>query len=95
MEDWGSPSLPFALSIVRRKVNDFGLFMSTLNGSSTTKYCDGGWFRTTDIRFALFGGDSTNGSACGAFACTLSYLVSHSAWNLGASVSCKPEVAAS
>ena len=76
------------------KVNDFGLFMSTLNGSSTTKYCDAGWFRTTDIRFALFGGGSGSGSACGAFACSLNVLVSYSLWGYGASVSCKPEVAA-
>lgn len=72
-------------------VNRFGLFPNSLNGSSTTDFCDRLWYRNNDKRFALFGGDSSDGSYCGAFACHLYSLVSYSNWNVGAAVSCKPE----
>lgn len=69
---------------------EYGLFPNGMDGTDTTDFADRAWYRTSNVRFALFGGYSSGGSYCGAFACALSNLVSLSTWDYGVAVSCKP-----
>jgi len=67
-----------------------GLTQKSAGGDSDRKYYDYQWVGSGAGPFvALFGGDSTNGALCGAFACSLYSVLSHSLWNVGASPSCK------
>ena len=85
-----SPSGFTSNYITSMHANIFGLLPNETSGSSSTYFCDAQRSTSVNKRFALFGGDSIDGSYCGAFACYLNYLVSHSHWNIGAAVSCKP-----
>ena len=74
-------------------VTEFGLLpVPNKTGSASTKYCDYIWSRPGWNRVALFGGNATAGSDCGALACCLRLCLSNSNWYLGASPSSKPEV---
>ena len=64
-----------------------GLIPTTMSGSDSTYYCDGTWFNTAQTDFARFGGNSNNGSKCGAFYCNLNNPVSNSNWNYGVALS--------
>ena len=72
------------------KFTEDGMFSDTMSGSASTYFCDGTWFNDSGARFALFGGNSSNGAKVGAFYLTLNVMVSYAYWDLGASVSCKP-----
>ena len=63
------------------------LVPNNAGGTETTRTRDRLYYRTTAKRLARFGGDSTYGAGCGAFACSLSVYVSHSRWGYGASPS--------
>lgn len=76
--------------IKEMSVHQFGLFPKTGGANETTYYCDAVWTGTTTVTYALFGSSSSNGWACGAFACILSYAVSAAHWAFGAALSCKP-----
>ena len=76
--------------IIDMTVDDFGLFPTTGGGTDSTYYCDGVWSGTTAVTYALAGGGSGNGLACGAWAVALSNAVSISDWAIGAALSCKP-----
>ena len=56
-------------------------------GTETTYTRDRLYYRTTAKRLARFGGHSSDGAYCGAFACTLIIYVSYSLWSYGASPS--------
>ena len=73
-------------------VGDFGLLGKTTGGDYDSKYYDRLVLNNTQNRVALFGGNSYCGSQCGAFACNLNNVLSHSHWSIGASPSCKPNV---
>lgn len=72
------------------KFTEDGMFSDTMSGSASTYFCDGTWFDNSEVRFALFGGNSYNGAKVGAFYLFLGGTVSVAAWGDGASVSCKP-----
>ena len=62
---------------------------SNASASSSTYYCDGLWFINTDIRYAVRGGASDNGSLCGCSCLYLSDVALVSSWAIGASPSFK------
>ena len=62
---------------------------SNASASSSTYYCDGLWFVNTDIRYAVRGGLSRNGSLCGCSCFHLGGVASHSDWVIGAALSYK------
>jgi len=66
------------------------LLPSVVGASATTYYCDYTGITKTDKRFPIFGDDSYSGSHGGAFSCGLAFLISHSIWDIGACLSCKP-----
>ena len=76
--------------ISEMKFMDDGMFPETLDGSSSTYYCDANWYNNSGARFALFGGHSGNGAKVGVFSLSLSNAVSDAGWYAGAALSCKP-----
>lgn len=70
--------------------SELGCVPYTASGSSSTYECDGLWWNTSNVGYALVGGSCDNGLLVGSFALVLSNAVSHSNWNFGASLSCKP-----
>lgn len=60
------------------------------SGSATTFYCDGLWTNNSQVDYALRGAASGYGALAGAFAVSLYDLASHTAWHIGAALSCKP-----
>ena len=72
------------------KFTEDGMFSDTMSGSASTYFCDGTWFNNSEVRFARFGGASSDGAKVGAFYLALHSAVSGAGWTLGASVSCKP-----
>ena len=58
-------------------------------GTSTTFYCDGCWSNASLIGFARFGGNPADGFLVGAFAFTVTAVVSLSSWVYGVSLSYK------
>ena len=71
-------------------VTEDGYFPITASGSETTFECDGLWFNNSQSNYAIVGGHCSFGFLCGAFTVALDAAVSHSSWDLGASLSCKP-----
>lgn len=67
-----------------------GMMPSVASGSSSTYYCDGLWFNTSQVDYAFRGGNCYNDLKVGAFFCALGDLATIAYWGLGASVSCKP-----
>ena len=67
----------------------YGMFESEVTGSSSTYYCDGGWFNNAIIAFAVFGGTLYGGALCGASSVTLNSDDGYAWWNVGASLSYK------
>ena len=63
---------------------DFFTMPIEAGGSSTSGFYDGNWSNTYTERVFYVGGDSTNGSLCGAFARILHIDASHSTWALRA-----------
>ena len=63
---------------------------SVVSGSSSTYYCDGQWWNDSGNRWALFGGSSGDGAACGAFSCTLNSPLALADWHYGCALSLKP-----
>ena len=58
-------------------------------GSSSTYFCDGFWSNSSLVGFARFGSHPYDGLLVGAFALTVPYAVSHSAWYYGVALSYK------
>ena len=71
-------------------INEFGMIPVTASGSASTYYCDGLWINNSQVDYAYVGGPSSVDYRIGAFATSLGTLVTVSAWNIGASISCKP-----
>lgn len=61
-----------------------------MSGSSSTYYCDGGWFNNGQTDYALFGGGAAIGVRCGPFAVNLGDAVGTAWGSTGAAVSFKP-----
>ena len=66
-----------------------GMFPTSITGSSSTYYCDSGWFDNATIAFALFGGALNRGARCGASSVSLDSDAGSTGWNIGASLSYK------
>ena len=74
------------------KASELGTFNVTINGSSSTYECDGGYFdATAGVCYALVGGSCSHGLFAGAFAAALDSSLAYTCWNAGASLSCKPK----
>lgn len=73
--------------ISRMFFTSVNMLMSVISGSSSTKYCDGGWFNNSDTTYAFRGGPSNAGAVCGAFALAVNNAVSVAYWILGAALS--------
>lgn len=67
----------------------YGMFESEVTGSSSTYYCDGGWFNNTIIAFAFFGGYLNDGAPCGASYVSLYADAGSAWWYFGAPLSFK------
>lgn len=67
----------------------YGMFESEVTGSSSTYYCDGGWFNNAIIAFAFFGGLLDSGAHCGASAVALNTAAGAAGWSFGAPLSFK------
>ncbi len=71
---------------MQRKWNSDGVYIpSKSGGSSSTYYCDG----VTTGGYACHGGDSNDGSKCGAW--YLGMMLTSAYWYTGAAISCKPQ----
>ena len=71
-------------------VPGIGLVPTIVSGSTTTYYCDGGYFNVSaSPLFARFGGTSNSGAYCGAFDCTVLTYLSYSHWSCGVALSYK------
>lgn len=70
--------------------NEYGAFPKTMSGSATTHFCDACWFNNGATTYALFGGTSYGGLACGAFYSSLNVGAGNVDWPYGAAVSYKP-----
>lgn len=68
------------------------LVPSTISGSDSTYYTDGGWFNNSQVNYAFVGGNWDCGLRVGAFCCALNGLVSIADTAYGAAPSCKPLV---
>ena len=66
----------------------------TISGASNKYLCDLLYFNNTATCFALVGGYSRVGLACGAFSSLLSYGAGYRNWDIGAALSYKPLSAA-
>ena len=65
----------------------YGLLGAGFSGSDSTYYSDYAWANSSNNRVAIYGGDTNDGSKCGAFACDLCNALSISYWGSGASPS--------
>ena len=85
-----TPSNTSGGCISKMEFTEYGLIPTTAKGSITSYYTDGLWFNNSEIDYAIVGGGSNNSFLVGAFDCSLANLISHSRWNFGSSISCKP-----
>ena len=76
------------------RMTDGGRVPVKASGSETTYECDGFWFNNAQLDVALFGGNRGAGSKCGLSCWHLNYLATLVYTLIGASLSCKPPVAA-
>ena len=74
--------------------SDIGRIPTVVSGSETTYECDGCWFNAEGVRVALFGGPRGDGSRCGLSYWHVNNLATNVNTYIGASLSCKPPVAA-
>lgn len=63
---------------------EYGMIPKNANGSATTYLCDGIWWNNSQINFARVGGNSVDGTQCGAFYTGLSGLATYTTWGGGA-----------
>ena len=80
--------------INKMEMTDGGRIPAVASGSETTYECDGFWFNNAQVDVALLGGDRSPGTKCGLSCWALYYLATHVYAFVGASLSCKPPVAA-
>ena len=76
------------------RMTDGGRVPVKASGSETTYECDGFWFNNAQLDVALFGGSRVSGSKCGLSYWYLNLLATDVSTDIGASLSCKPPVAA-
>lgn len=69
-------------------LTQYGFLPTVVSGSSSTYFCDGGWYAAGS--YAFVGGNYGNGLSVGAFALNLSVAFSLADASIGASLSCKP-----
>lgn len=69
--------------------NKFGFWPYITVGTQETYETDGLWAGSS-IMYSMFGGNCANGFLVGALSINLNNTVSHSAWGVSASLSCKP-----
>lgn len=62
----------------------------TLNGSSSTNYCDGTWYNNTATIYALRGGSLSNGALCGVFCVYLNTSPGSASWDICTGISYTP-----
>ena len=73
-------------------VPGLGLLPANLTGGSdSTYYCDKTWYNAGITGFARFGGNSADGSECGAFCCAVNGVVGSSNWYYGVALSYKKQ----
>lgn len=80
--------------INKMAMTDGGRIPQEASGSETTFECDGFWFNNAQVDVALFGGSRGDGTKCGLSCWYLNNLATDVHTALGASLSCKPPVAA-
>lgn len=80
--------------ISKMEMTEGGRIPAVASGSETTFECDGFWFNNAQVDIALFGGGRGHGTQCGLSCWGLSNLATYVYTALGASLSCKPPVAA-
>lgn len=71
-------------------ISKHGITPSTISGSDSTYYTDGGWFNNAQTDYAFVGGGWGSGLHVGAFCCALSHAASYANAAAGAALSCKP-----
>ena len=71
-------------------ITDNGLIPTITGGSATTYYCDGLWFKNSQVDYAYVGGASYGASPVGALCSSLDAASSNTSWAVGAALSCKP-----
>lgn len=76
--------------ISKMLITDNGLMPTISSGSATTYYCDGLWFKNSQVDYACVGGISSHTSLVGALYSALDGASSYTGWGYGASLSCKP-----
>lgn len=74
--------------------SDIGRVPTVASGSETTYECDGLWFNNAITAVALFGGNRGDGARCGLSCWVLNNPATYVYSFFGASLSCKPPVAA-
>ena len=80
--------------INKMEMTDGGRIPAVASGSETTYECDGFWFNNGQVDVALFGGYRGDGTRCGLSYWSLAGLATYVSAYIGASLSCKPPVAA-
>lgn len=73
--------------VKQMKFGVWGWLPFEIGAYSTQYYKD---YYYSGMGFALVGGNSAVGAACGAFCVNLYYAVSYRRWHIGAALSCKP-----
>ena len=75
------------------KMTENGRLPVVCSGSDSTYTCDGGWYNASQVDYAFVGGSCYDGLLVGGSAVYLYVLVSHTAWNIGAALSCEQPAA--
>jgi hypothetical protein len=76
--------------IGKMSFDSLGLIPKKANGSATTYFTDGLYYSTTQISYALVGGNSNASYRVGALYAGLRHLATTTDWAVNASISCKP-----
>ena len=71
-------------------LSENGLIPTTMQGSSSTYYCDNSWFSNGQVGYAMSGGASGHGGYCGLFCSALDHTVETGNNNDSDTISCKP-----
>ena len=69
------------------KMTEWGRLPVVISGAEGQGVSDGGWFNNSQVNYALGGGYCGHGLRCGPSCCTVSDLVSHVSWHIGAGLS--------
>ena len=78
------------LKEMKASINGTLVPTGTLNGSSSTNYCDGVWYNNTTTIYALRGGSLSSGATCGVSYVDLCRSPGNAGWNICAGISYTP-----